>query len=94
MIRTQIYLDEHIHRQLNQLAQLYGKPMAEIVRAFVDDGLQRKQTTLQGNAHVLVEIAAMAEREGWGSSLGDLAEHHDTYFVEAWEEQEQAKHHE
>ncbi len=92
MIRTQIYFDEHMHRQLHRLAQLSKKPMAEIVRRFVGEGIAHQQDKLQGNAHILVELTAMAKKAGWTSGLKDLAENHDTYFVTAWEEQERAKH--
>ena len=90
MIRTQIYLPEEMHSKLNRLAAVRNEPMANVVRTFVEEGLQREQQTLQSNAHILIEITNLAEEQHW-QGTGDLAEHHNQYFQTIWDTQEQAK---
>jgi hypothetical protein len=90
MIRTQIYLPEAMHLKLNRLAAVRNEPMAHVVRTFVEEGLQREQPALQGNASVLLEIAQLAQAHNWRGSE-DKAKHHDDYFRDEWNEQEQAK---
>jgi len=84
MIRTQVYLPDEVHTKLNYLATARKEPMARIVREYVEDGLHRDQTKLKGNAHFLLELAELAEKEGW-SGPGDLAKNHNVYFAEALE---------
>jgi hypothetical protein len=90
MIRTQIYLPEEMHIKLNRLAAVRNEPMAHVVRSFVEEGLQREQPTLQGNASILLEIAQNAQAQGWRGP-GDVSERHNEYFQEEWNEQEQAR---
>jgi hypothetical protein len=90
MIRTQIYLSEAMHIKLNRLAAVRNEPMAHVVRTFVEEGLQREQPALQGNASVLLEIAQLARAHNWRGQQ-DGAERHDDYFQDEWNEQEQAK---
>ena len=84
MIRTQIYIPDETHTKLTHLAMIRREPVAQIVREYVEEGLQRDQKTIPGNAQVLLELADMAEKEGW-SGPRDLAEDHNTYLEEALE---------
>lgn len=43
MIRTQIYIPEPIHEALTRLAAVKAKPMAQIVREFIEEGVRNTQ---------------------------------------------------
>ena len=49
MIRTQIYLDEQLHRDLNLLARQEKESMAEVARNILKEGIKkRKKTDMSG----------------------------------------------
>jgi hypothetical protein len=84
MIRAQFYLPEETYIKLNRLATMRKEPMAQIFREYVEDGLERDRHTLKGNAHVLLELAEMAEKEGWRSTgRRDGSVNHNTYVGKA-----------
>ena len=89
MIRTQIYFDAETHDKLTRLAQLRGEPMAKLVREFVDEKLAQEQH--KESAHGLVALAQLADRAGWSSATGDVADRHNEYFIQAWEKEQQQK---
>jgi hypothetical protein len=53
MIRTQLYLPTDLHHQIMQLAKQQAKPMAEIVRNFISQGLQRSNIDQSGKNTLL-----------------------------------------
>jgi hypothetical protein len=74
MIRTQIQLEDHIHRQVRRLALEKEVSMAELIRRFVHEGLSRGAAP--SGPTELAFIGAGA------SGTGDLAENHDKYLNE------------
>lgn len=80
MIRTQLYIPEKAHAKLNYLAAIRKEPVAQIVRGYVEEGLKRDETAITGNAEALLELAELAEQEGW-SGPSDLAQKHTTYLA-------------
>jgi hypothetical protein len=73
--------------------------LMQTVTEIADDGeMQLTQSVVSAGkarrtgVQILLALAEKAEREGW-EGPSDLAENHDAYFVQAWEEQEKAKHH-
>lgn len=43
MIRTQIYIEDNLHRQITHLASEKGDSMAGIIRKFIREGLQKQK---------------------------------------------------
>ncbi len=49
MIRTQVYLEETARQELKKIAVIKGQPMAQVVRDFIEEGVQKvKQTDYSG----------------------------------------------
>src|SRR3989442_8464491 len=44
MIRTQVYLENQTHKDLLLLAQMEHKPMAEVTRDILREGIQKRKT--------------------------------------------------
>ena len=81
MVRTQIQLQEHQARRLKSLARQRGVSMAEIVRRYIDRGLEGEvpgQAELYSRAEGL--IGRFPDLEG----ATDLAAEHDRYLEEAF----------
>lgn len=64
MIRTQVYIPEEAHRKLGRLAEQKAQPMAEIVRDFIQEGLQKTQTGDYSGKKTLLAIANMKLKGG------------------------------
>lgn len=64
MIRTQIYIPEDAHRKLSRLAEQKAQPMAEIVRDFIEEGLQKTQASDNSGRKTLLSIAQMRLKGG------------------------------
>ncbi len=79
MIRTQIQLADDQYRALKRLAREEGASLAEIIRRFVDRGLesgQRDRTQLYERAAALVGAFRAGSR--------DLSTKHDQHLDEAY----------
>jgi len=77
MIRTQVQLTEEQHRRLKQIAHEQGISLAEVVRRFVDRGLDSgalDRATLYARAAKLVGAFHAKEK--------DLSVNHDKYLDE------------
>jgi Arc/MetJ-type ribon-helix-helix transcriptional regulator len=82
MIRTQIQLTEEQSRRIKSVARQENISMAQAIRDAIDDWLERR--------------SELTEAERWERSLGvvgryrsglsDLAEDHDRYLAEAYED--------
>lgn len=82
MVRTQIQLEEHQARRLKSVASRKGVSMAEVIRRFVDRGLEdEKADRAELYARAAGLIGRFPDREG----AEDLAEEHDRYLEEAFE---------
>lgn len=64
MIRTQVYIPEEAHRKLGRLAEQKSQPMAEIVRNFIEEGLQKTLASDYSGKKTLLDIANMKLRGG------------------------------
>jgi Arc/MetJ-type ribon-helix-helix transcriptional regulator len=81
MVRTQIQLTEEQHARLRELARATGQSMAELIRGGVDLVLEGARESPRREARRrALEVIGKFE-----SGLGDLAERHDDYLVEAFE---------
>lgn len=75
MIRTQVYIPEEVHRKLGRLAEQKARPMAEIVRDFIDEGLQKIQTEDYSGKKTLLAIANM-KLKGKDTNLSQNIDHY------------------
>jgi hypothetical protein len=75
MIRTQIYIPQDTHKKLTQLAHEEAKPMAEIVRDFIEKGLKAVQKKDQSGKKTLSQIAHL-KFTGGESDLSSNIDHY------------------
>lgn len=74
MVRTQIQLEEHVHRRVRLMALERRVSMAQLIRQFIHEGLV--QDSPPGQLDELGFIGAGA------SGRNDLSERHDEYLEE------------
>ena len=79
MIRTQIYIDEKLHRKLNKLAEAQGKPMAELARNYIEDGVTKAEGTVRSSVATLRAVGSL----GFKSRKTDVAGNIDHYLYGA-----------
>jgi len=76
MIRTQIYLDEYIHKDLNILAKQEKESMAKVARDLLREGIQRRKKLDKSGKEILKRLLAMKIRGG----PSDLSSNLDHYL--------------
>ncbi len=77
MVRTQIQLTEEQARRVRGIAQQEGVSMAEIIRRWVDRGIQEQRP---GRAELWEKALAVAGRFEDSTGTADVAERHDDYL--------------
>lgn len=87
MIRTQIYLPEHLHEALKEKARKQRTTLAEIIRKAVEKDSKLKQprkqrSKLTTGGEFLLWLADRAEKEGW-EGPEDLSVNTDHYLYGA-----------
>ena len=82
MVRTQIQLEEEQARRLKLLAQQLGVSMAEVIRRYVDRGLQEETPS---RAELYARAASVIGRFPDLEGRTDLASEHDRYLEDAFE---------
>jgi len=82
MVRTQIQLTEEQARRLRAAAREQGVSLAEMIRRFVDCGLEEASA---GRKEMYARAAALVGRFPDKEAARDLAEQHDRYLDEAYE---------
>jgi DNA-binding HxlR family transcriptional regulator len=85
MIQRKFYLPEDMYKQLQLLAKTSKQTITDTLRSLVAEGLAQRKQYQKGSASALVELAHMAEQEGWRSDVHDLSMNHDKYAAEAAE---------
>jgi len=84
MIRTQVQLEERQYRVLKELSAHYQVAVAELVREAVDMLLKTKrEVVISTDERRRRAIAAVGR---YHSEMSDLAENHDLYLVQAYED--------
>lgn len=78
MIRTQIYIPTTTHQQLKHLAKQRTKPMADVVREFIDSGLQKVAQDQSGKK----TLEALSQLHLTGGPK-DLSQNLDKYLYTA-----------
>ena len=76
MKRTQIYIEENLHKQVTQLAERRGFSMAEIIRDFIRTGLNKQKNTDFSGKSVMQRIAKLRFKGG----PKDLSANLDNYL--------------
>ena len=56
MIRTQIYIPEMLHSQVKLLAKRQNKPLAQILRDFIKQGMVQTQNTGAKSLQALTKL--------------------------------------
>lgn len=64
MIRTQIYLPEIEHKELNKIAKKKKQPMAEVIRMFIHIGLKNEKIIDRSGIEVMKRIVNMKLKGG------------------------------
>jgi len=64
MVRTQIYIPDNVHHQLMHEAQKQGSSMAQLVRNFIEAGLQHKKDTDQSGKSAIEGLLRMSVKGG------------------------------
>lgn len=77
MLRTQIYLPEEIHSELNEWARKMELPMAELVRRIIRAGLQKKEELFK-KGNDLLKLKRLKLRGG----PTDLSQKLDSYLYQ------------
>ncbi len=78
MIRTQVYLEEQIHRDLIRLAQEENKPMAEITRDILREGIQKRKTIDRSGKQALLKLLEISVETGGDDPY--VSDNHDHYL--------------
>jgi len=78
MVRTQLYLPQY--KQIVQLAQQEAKPMAEIVRSFIQEGLTNTNTKVDRSGKAT--LLALSKMKMTGGPK-DLSQNLDQYLYQA-----------
>ena len=76
MIRTQVYLDDQIHKDLIQLAQQENKSMAEVTRDILKEGITKKKTIDTSGKTTLQKLFAIQATGGDDPSLSENIDHY------------------
>ncbi len=76
MIRTQVYLDDQLHRDLMLLARLENKPMAEVTREILRTGVTRKKAIDTSGKGAMLAIAKMGLKGGDDPYLSANIDHY------------------
>ncbi|HCS79217.1 TPA: hypothetical protein DIV55_05780 [Patescibacteria group bacterium] len=76
MVRTQIYLDKKLHKELTELAKQTRKSMARVARELLHEGIKRGKLVDQTGIKILESITHL---ELTGGPV-DLSTNHDHYL--------------
>lgn len=64
MIRTQIYLDEDVHKDLSILARKEKESMAKVARDILKEGIQKKKQLDKSGKEVLKKLLSLKIKGG------------------------------
>lgn len=79
MHRTQLFLEPEQHEALSRQARQEGRTVSELVREYVDLGLERKRAEIDRRLAVLDELARLSDEIGpiTGDPLAEAREERD-----------------
>jgi len=76
MIRTQVYLEDQIHKDLIRLAQQESKSMAEVTRDILKEGIAKRKSIDTSGKNVLLAIANLKFTGGDDPYLSENIDHY------------------
>jgi hypothetical protein len=76
MIRTQVYLEDQIHKDLMRLAQQENTSMAEVTRAILKEGIAKRQTVDTTGKKTLQKLFAIKATGGDDPYLSENIDHY------------------
>ena len=76
MIRTQVYLEDQIHRDLISLARQESKSMAEVTRDILKEGIAKRKTIDTSGKKTLQKLFAIHATGGDDPYLSDNIDHY------------------
>ena len=76
MIRTQMYLDEDIDKDLKYLARLENKSMAEVARDILKEGIKKRKNVDTSGVKTLLAISKLGFKGGNDPYLSDNIDHY------------------
>jgi len=76
MIRTQVYLEDQIHKDLRQLAQQENKSMAEVTRDILKEGVAKRKTIDTTGKKTLQKLFAIGATGGDDPYLSENIDHY------------------
>lgn len=82
MVRTQIRLTEEQARRLRAASRQRGISLAEAIRRYVDQGLQRERPS---RSALYARAATLVGRFRDRGAANDVAREHDRYLEDAYE---------
>lgn len=86
MIQRKFYFPEELYERLQLQAKIERKRITDVLRESLSESLEKKEKKhAEKNKHPLQGLLEIAEKYRFHGPK-DLAENHDKYFAEAWEE--------
>lgn len=85
MIQRKFYFPEELYERLQLQAKIERKRITDVLRELIAKGLEEKKKHVREKKHPLQGLLEIAEKYRF-KGPPDLAENHDKYFAEAWEE--------
>lgn len=79
MLKTYLYLPEHLDEKINQTAQNQNKSKAEVIRQALEEGLSSLEEKGKGGAEVLLKLAQWAKKNNVKGPR-DGSVNHDYYL--------------
>lgn len=84
-IQRKFYFPEEMYTKLSLVAKTRKTTITNVLREFVERGLQSSKNVKHAKGKTLLDIGKQAEKEHWGKGIpSDIAKNHDKYFVEAY----------
>ncbi len=81
--RTQLFLEPEQHEALSHQARQEGRSVSEVVREYVDQGLERSRAEIDRRLRVLDELARLSDEIGpiSGDPIAEVREERDREIV-------------
>jgi hypothetical protein len=76
MIRTQVYLEDQIHKDLIRLAQQESKSMAEVTRDLLKEGIAKRKSIDTSGKKTLQKLLNMSITGGDDPYLSENIDHY------------------
>lgn len=79
MLKTYLYIPEHLNKKIDYTAKTQNKSKAEVIRAALEEGMDNLQKQQAGGAEVLLKLAELAKKNQVKGPR-DSSANHDYYL--------------